>query len=69
MTRTLVAIAVLLSAVGFAPVASAATMHHNPVHHGKYRYYSHPKGTACKGEFMYMKGGKCMDARAKPATT
>jgi Spy/CpxP family protein refolding chaperone len=37
-------------AVAAAPVANAA-------HH-------HAKG-GCKGEFMYMKGGKCMDARAK----
>ena len=70
MTRTLVGIAVLfMSAVVLAPLASAATMHHHPVHHGKYRYYSHPRGTLCKGEFMHMKGGKCMDARDKPANS
>ena len=27
---------------------------------------SHPKGAACKGEFMYMKSGKCIDARNFP---
>jgi hypothetical protein len=37
-------------AVAAAPIANAA-------HH-------HAKG-GCKGEFMYMKGGKCMDARNK----
>jgi hypothetical protein len=25
----------------------------------------HPAGKTCKCEFMYMKGGKCMDARQK----
>ena len=25
----------------------------------------HSTGKTCKGEFMYMKGGKCMDARQK----
>jgi hypothetical protein len=24
------------------------------------------KAAGCKGEFMYLKGGKCMDARDKP---
>ncbi len=49
----LTAIAVAMAAV---PAASAAT------HHGK---AMHAKASGCKGEFMYMKGGKCMDARDK----
>ena len=69
MTRTLAVVAALVSAVAAASLANAATthktMHHHAVSHAKYHYYSHPKGTICKGEFMYMKGGKCMDARAK----
>jgi hypothetical protein len=40
-------------AVAVAPVANAR-------HH-------HAHGKGCKGEFMYMKGGKCMDARDKKA--
>jgi hypothetical protein len=60
-------IGALALAAGAAPSATAAAMHHHAAQHGKYRYYSHPKGAACKGEFMYMKGGKCMDARNKPA--
>ena len=69
MTRTLAGVAALVLAVAAAPLANVATthktMHHHAVHHAKYRYYSHPKGTICKGEFMYMKGGKCLDTRAK----
>jgi hypothetical protein len=42
-------------AMAVAPVANAAH-HAKVVHHSK---------AGCKGEFMYMKGGKCMDARAK----
>ena len=41
-------------AMAVAPVANAR--HHHVVHHAK---------AGCKGEFMYMQGGKCMDARAK----
>ena len=41
-------------AVAAAPMANAA--HKAMHHHGK---------AGCKAEFMYMKGGKCMDARAK----
>ena len=65
MTTTLTGVVVLVLAVAAAPLANAATMHHYAVHHAKYRYYSHPKGAVCKGEFMYMKGGTCMDARNK----
>jgi hypothetical protein len=67
-SKIIAAFAAFALALGAAPLASAATMQHNPVHKGKVRYYSHPKGAACKGEFMFMKGGKCMDARNKPAT-
>jgi hypothetical protein len=28
-------------------------------------HHAHQAKAGCKGEFMYMKGGKCMDARAK----
>jgi hypothetical protein len=43
-----------------APVANAA----KPISHKA--THSHVKGkVGCKAEFMYMKGGKCMDARSK----
>ena len=45
-----IALAAAMSVI-VAPVADAA--HH---HHAK---------AGCKGEFMYMKAGKCMDARDK----
>ena len=49
-TRFLITMVVAALAVAITPVANAAH------HHGK---------GGCKGEFMYMKGGKCMDARNK----
>ena len=55
MPRLLITIAIATAmAVVVAPVANAR--HHHHAHHAK---------GGCKGEFMYMKGGKCMDARAK----
>jgi hypothetical protein len=51
MSRFLITVAIAAAmAVIAAPVADA-------------RHHSHGKG--CKAEFMYMKGGKCMDARDK----
>ena len=51
MSKFLITVAIAAAmAVIVAPVADAR--HH---HHGK----------ACGGEFMYMKGGKCLDARDK----
>jgi hypothetical protein len=58
MSRLLTTIAIAAAmAVAVAPLANAA---HKSMHH----HAHHAKG-GCKGEFMYMKGGKCMDARAK----
>jgi len=52
MSRFLITIALAAAmSVVVAPIADAA--HH---HHAK---------SGCKGEFMYMRGGKCMDARDK----
>jgi len=60
MTSKMIAlVAALAFTLSAAPIANAAKpMHHRVAHHA---------GKACKGEFMYMKGGKCMDARDKPA--
>ena len=70
MTSKIIAgFAALVLALSAAPLANAAkmaahkTMHQQAAHHAKHHHYAHAKG--CKGEFMYMKGGKCMDARKK----
>ena len=42
--------------------AKHVAMKHAPK---KHLASSHTTGKACKGSFMYSKGGKCMDARAK----
>ena len=57
MTSKILAVVVALAlTVGTIPVANAAKpMHHHAAHPSK----------GCKAEFMYMKGGKCMDARDK----
>jgi hypothetical protein len=66
-------------ALAIAPVANAAkpaghkTTHHTAMPHkvahqkATVHKVTHRvvKGKGCKAEFMYMKGGKCMDARAK----
>jgi hypothetical protein len=51
MAKLLVTLAVAAAMV--VAIAQVAEAHHH--HHGK----------GCKAEFMYMKGGKCMDSRAK----
>ena len=64
MTSKMIAlVAALAFALGAAPAAMAAKQAapKAQIHHVK------AKGGICKGEFMYMKGGKCMDARDKPA--
>ena len=70
------AVTVLLAtSLAFAavPVANAAksaghkTPHHKTMNHKAAPHHVKAKG-GCKAEFMYMKGGKCMDARAKAAT-
>jgi hypothetical protein len=55
----------LIPVIGFvlslSPVEAAATPHkaaHHSMHTAKMK-------TACKGAFMYSKGGKCIDARDK----
>ena len=47
----------LLAASSVAAPAIAATKHAPKA--------VHATGKTCKGEFMYMKGGKCVDARQK----
>ena len=64
-SKILAGVAALVLAVSAAPLANAAKM---AAHHAKHHHYAHAKGAGgCKAEFMYMKGGKCMDARAKKA--
>ena len=48
---------IVIAAMAF--VAPGVAAHKSMPHH------AHHAKTGCKGEFMYMKGGKCMDARAK----
>ena len=59
-SKIVIGICALALPLAAATVASAhhkgGKMHH---HHG------HHHGTACKGEFMYAKGGKCLDSRKK----
>jgi len=52
MRTLLMALMAASLAFGVAGSANAMMMHHHWTHHH-----------GCKGEFMYMKGGKCMDAR------
>jgi hypothetical protein len=56
--RFIFVVVAMAATVTVAPIANAAKpAAHKAMHH-------HAKG-GCKGEFMYMKGGKCLDARAK----
>ena len=67
MTSKMMAlVAALTFAFGAAPAAMAAKQ---AAPKGHVHYYKAAGGKACKGEFMYMKGGKCQDARDKPASS
>lgn len=55
MLRTGLALFAALAMLSL-PIAAQAKAHHKGAHHA-----------ACKGSYMYMKGGKCLDARNKPA--
>jgi len=55
-TKVITILTAIAVAMAAATAASAAT------HHGK---AMHAKAAGCKGEFMYMKGGNCLDARDK----
>jgi hypothetical protein len=60
--RAVIAIAGL--ALALSPVSAVAKPHKassHSVHAAKIK-------TPCKGEFMYLKGAKCMDARDKAAS-
>jgi hypothetical protein len=58
-SKMIMVVAALAFAFRAASAAMAARQHH--IHHDK------AKVCTWKGEFMYTKGGKCMDARGKPA--
>ena len=60
----LASLAVVFALSIVSPTAGAAAMAKaaKPAHH----YRHHVKaGGGCKGTYMYMKGGKCVDARNK----
>jgi hypothetical protein len=60
-SKIVIGICALALPLTAATVASAA--HHKG---GKHHHHHHGHhGKACKGEFMYAKGGKCMDSRKK----
>jgi hypothetical protein len=56
MVARIMLVALLATSTVVAP-AIAATKHAPKA--------VHSTGKTCKGEFMFMKGGKCMDARQK----
>jgi hypothetical protein len=67
----------IIAMAGFAlvlsPVTATAKPHtaaHHTMHSAKMHHATHAAKmkTTCKGEFMYSKGGKCMDARNKAST-
>lgn len=61
-SKILAASAALALALSGATLAYAAK---KPAHKAEHHHHHHhfAKGKACKGEFMYMKAGKCKDAR------
>ena len=60
-SKIVLGICALALPLAAATVATAA--HHKMG--GKHHHHHGHKGKACKGEFMYMKGGKCLDSRKK----
>ena len=60
-SKIIIGICALTLPLAAATVASAA--HH--MGGKKHHHHGHHHGKACKGEFMYMKGGKCKDSRKK----
>lgn len=64
----------IIAMAGFAlvlsPVAATAKPHTVAHHSANMHHAMHAAKmkTTCKGEFMYSKGGKCMDARNKAST-
>ena len=60
-SKIILGICALALPLAAATVASAA--HH--MGGKKHHHHGHHHGKACKGEFMYMKGGKCKDSRKK----
>lgn len=71
--KLLAAFAAVMLTPSVVPLANAATtpahitMHHHVMtqmhHHLTMHHHAHATSKGCKGEFIYMKGGKCMDAR------
>lgn len=57
-------IAILGIAFALSPMTAVAKQHKASSH----SMHTAKMKTTCKGEFMYLKGGKCMDARDKTAS-
>ena len=58
---------IILGICALALPLTAATVATAAHHKGgmRHHHHRHHHGKACKGEFMYMKGGKCKDSRKK----
>jgi hypothetical protein len=58
---------IVFSVIALALPLSAASVAIAKAHKAKPHHAHHHKGKskACKGEFMYKKGGKCLDSRKK----
>ncbi len=61
-SKIILGICALALALPLAAGTVASAAHHKG---GKHHHHHGHKGKACKGEFMYMKGGKCKDSRKK----
>lgn len=55
----------IIAMAGFALVLSPVTATAKPHKATHHAMHTVKMKTTCKGEFMYSKGGKCMDARNK----
>jgi hypothetical protein len=58
---------IILGLCALALPLAAGTVANAAHHKGgkKHHHHGHHHGKACKGEFMFMKGGKCQDSRKK----
>jgi hypothetical protein len=62
-SKIIIGICALALALPLAAATVASAAHH--MDGKKHHHHGHHHGKACKGEFMYMKGGKCKDSRKK----
>jgi hypothetical protein len=57
--------AVMAAMISATPAAYAAKAKAKATHHGVHKIHTAKGWKSCKDTYKYMKGGKCMDARAK----